>query len=75
MTKATAAVLLVLTAGLTGEAWTFPSACEIFGAPASRTRKVHRRVTKPMVESLLRDVTGELELLNRLKQEFDHHAT
>jgi hypothetical protein len=57
----------------TGEVYTFQSACEIFGVPASKTRKSHSRVTKPAIESLLTDVTGELELLNRLKQEFDRH--
>ena len=31
------------------------------------------RVTKPAIERLLRDVTAELELLNRLTQEFDQH--
>src|SRR6185312_12580076 len=48
--------LKTLTAVLTGEVYTFPSACEIFGAPASRTRKVSARVTKQTVETLLRDV-------------------
>ena len=30
-------------------------------------------MTKPAIERLLRDVTGELELLNRLKHELEHH--
>ncbi len=61
--------LKTLTAVLTGEAYTFSSASEIFGTPASKARKTGTRVTKPAVESLLKDVTGELVLLNRLKQE------
>jgi hypothetical protein len=65
--------LKTLTAVLTGEAYTFPSVCEIFEVPASRTRKFRSRVTKPAIESLLRNVTGELELLNRLKHRFDPH--
>jgi hypothetical protein len=65
--------LKTLTAVLTGEVYTFPSACEIFAVPASRSRKSWSRVTKPAIEGLLRDVTGELELLNRLKQDFDRH--
>jgi len=65
--------LKTLTAVLTGEAHTLSSACEIFGAPKSRTRKVRPRVTKPAIDSLLRDVTGELELLNRLRQELKRH--
>ena len=65
--------LKTLTSVLTGENYTFPSACEIFGAPASRARKTDPRVTKPAIERLLRDVTGELELLNRLKQELEQH--
>jgi len=65
--------LKTLVAALTGEAYTFASACEIFSAPVSRTRKVRPRVTKPAIERLLRDVTAELELLNRLKEEFDRH--
>jgi hypothetical protein len=59
--------LKTLTSVLTGENYTFPSACEIFGAPASRTRKSRPRVTKPAIERLLRNAPGELELLNRLK--------
>ena len=62
------------TSVLTGEVYTFQSACEIFGVPASRVRKLHPRVTKSAIERLLRDVTAELELLNRLKKEFDRHA-
>src|SRR6266446_4456173 len=65
--------LKTLTSVLTGENYTFPSACEIFGAPASRARKTCPRVTKPAIERLLRDVTGELELLNRLKRELEQH--
>jgi hypothetical protein len=65
--------LKTLTAVLTGEPYTFASACEIFGAPASRTRQFRSRVTKPATECLLRNVTGELELLNRLKLECEGH--
>jgi hypothetical protein len=65
--------LKTLAAALTGEAYTFASACEIFSVPASRTRKVRPRVTKAAIERLVRDVTAELELLNRLKEEFDRH--
>jgi hypothetical protein len=62
-----------LTGVLTGEAYTFQSACEIFGAPVNKARRARPRVTKPAIQHLLRDVTAELELLNRLKQEFDRH--
>ena len=65
--------LKTLTAALTGEAYTFSSASEIFGTPASRARKTRLRVTKPAIERLLRNVTGELELLNRLKRELEQH--
>ncbi len=65
--------LKTLTSVVTGEVYSFPTACDIFGAPASRKRKSYSRVTKPAIESLLRDVTAELELLNGLKQEFDRH--
>jgi len=65
--------LKTLTAALTGDIYTLASACEIFGAPASRAHKTCPRVTKPAIESLLRNVTGELELLNRLKKEFNRH--
>jgi hypothetical protein len=65
--------LKTLTSVLTGEVYTFQSTCEIFGAPASRVRKLQPRVTKPAIERLLRDVTAELELLNRLNKEFDRH--
>src|SRR5438876_2257293 len=65
--------LKTLTAVLIGEAHTFSSACEIFGVPASRTRKVRQRVTKRAIESVLRAVVGELELLNRLRDELQHH--
>lgn len=66
--------LKTLTSVLTGEVYSFPTACDVFGAPASRGRKSYPRVTKPAIERLLRDVTAELELLNRLKKEFDRHA-
>ena len=65
--------LKTLTSVLTGEVYSFQSACDIFGAPTSRQRKPEPRVTKPAIERLLRDVTAELELLNRLTQEFDQH--
>ncbi len=65
--------LKTLTAVLTGEAYTFSSASEIFGTPASKARRSNLRVTKPAIERLLRDVTGELELLNRLKRELKQH--
>jgi hypothetical protein len=65
--------LKTLTAVLTGEAYTFQSACEILGVPASRAHKSRSRVTKPAIECLLRNVTGELELLNRLKRECERH--
>src|SRR5438132_1282455 len=65
--------LKTLTSVLTGEVYSFPSACDIFGAPASRKRKSYLRVTKPAIEGLLRDVTAELELLNRLQREFVQH--
>jgi hypothetical protein len=64
--------LKTLTSVLTGEVYSFQSACDIFGAPASRQRKPER-VTKPAIERLLRDVTAELELLNRLTKEFERH--
>jgi hypothetical protein len=53
--------LKTLTSVLTGEVYSFPSACDIFGVPASRQRKSYSRVTKPAIERLLRDVTAELE--------------
>jgi hypothetical protein len=65
--------LKTLTSVLTGEVYSFPTACDIFGAPANRQRKSYSRVTKPAIERLLRDVTAELELLNRLKREFGQH--
>jgi hypothetical protein len=65
--------LKTLTSVLTGEVYSFPAACDIFGAPASRQRKSQSRVTKPAIERLLRDVTAELELLNRLNREFKQH--
>ncbi len=66
--------LKTVTAVFTGETYTFPTTCELFGIPASRTTKRHARVTKPAIESLLRDVTAELELLNRLTREFAPHG-
>jgi hypothetical protein len=66
-------MLATLTGVITGEVYTFSSACEIFGVSAGRPRKLRSSVSKPAIESLLRDVTGELELLNRLKQEIDRH--
>jgi hypothetical protein len=65
--------LKTLTSVLTGEVYSFPSACNIFGAPASTQRKSYLRVTKPAIQRLLRDVTAQLELLNRLTQEFERH--
>ncbi len=65
--------LKTLTATLTGDHYTLSSACKIFGAPASSRRKSRPGVTKPGIEALLRDVAGELELLNRLKQEVERH--
>jgi hypothetical protein len=65
--------LKTLTSVLTGEVYSFPTACDIIGAPASRRRKPYSRVTKPAIEGLLRDVTAELELLNRLTREFERH--
>ena len=41
--------------------------------PGQQTRKSDSRVTKPAIERLLRDVTAELELLNRLNREFERH--
>jgi hypothetical protein len=65
--------LKTLTGVFTGEAYTLSSACEIFGVPASKAQKPSSRVTKPAIECLLRNVTGELELLNRLKLECERH--
>ena len=65
--------LKTLTAVLTGEVYTLPSACEIFGVPASKAGKHYTCVTKPAVEHLLKTVASELELLNRLKEKFDPH--
>jgi hypothetical protein len=65
--------LRTFTSVLTGKVHSFRSACDIFGVPASRHRKSYSRVTKPAIERLLRDVTAELELLNRLTQEFQRH--
>jgi hypothetical protein len=65
--------LKTLTSVLTGELYSFPTACDVFGAPTSRQRKIYSRVTKPAIERLLRDVTAELELLNRLTRQFERH--
>ena len=65
--------LKTLTSVLTGEVYSFQSACDIFGAPSSRQRKSDPRVTKPAIERLLRDVAAEMELLNRLTREFERH--
>jgi hypothetical protein len=65
--------LKTLTAALTGEPYTLSSACEIFGAHASKARKRVSRVTKPVIEHLLKDVVGELALLNLLKDEIKRH--
>lgn len=65
--------LKTLTSVLTGEVYSFPTACDIFGSPASRKRKSDSRVTKPAIERLLRDVTAELELLERLNRGFGQH--
>ena len=50
--------LKTLTAVLTGETYTLQTACEIFGAPASKARRTSPQVTKPAIERLLRDVTS-----------------
>lgn len=63
--------LKTLIAVITGDVYSFSSACQMFDVPTSKARKLRSSVTKPAIESLLRDVTGELELLNCLKQEFD----
>jgi hypothetical protein len=65
--------LKTLTSVLTLEALTFQSACEIFGVPASKARATRPGVTKPKIEALLKDVTAALELLHRLKPEFERH--
>src|ERR1017187_7321582 len=65
--------LKTLTSVLTGEVYSFPTACDIFGAPASWQRKTYSRVTKPAIERLLRDLNAELVLLNSLQQEFGRH--
>ena len=65
--------LKTLTSVLTGEVYSFPTACRTFGAPSGRQRKSYSRVTKPAIERLLRDVNAELELLNRLREEFGRH--
>jgi hypothetical protein len=65
--------LKTLNAALTGQSYTFSSACDIFGVPASKARKSVSQVTKPSIKHLLKEVVGELELLNRLKEEIEHH--
>jgi len=65
--------LKTFTSVLTGEVCSFPTACEIFGVPASKQRKNYSRVTKLAIERLLKDVVAELELFNRLTQEFGRH--
>jgi len=66
--------LKTLTAVLTGEALSFSSASEMFGTPASRSRKLRPRVNKRAIERVLKDVTGQLELLNRLRDELHKHS-
>jgi hypothetical protein len=46
--------LKTLTSVLTGDVYSFQSACDIFGAPASRQRKSDLRVTKTGIERLLK---------------------
>src|SRR5207247_3548898 len=58
--------LKTLTAVLTGEPYTFASACEIFGAPESRARTLRTRVTNRPLASLLRNVIPDLDLLTAL---------
>jgi hypothetical protein len=65
--------LKTLTSVLTGEVYSFLTACDIFEVPASRQRKTYSRITEPAIERLLRDVTAELEWLNRLQREFGQH--
>jgi len=65
--------LKTMTGVLTGDAKTFSSAREIFGTPGSRARRPRPRVTKRAIEYLLKDVAGELELLNRLREELHRH--
>src|SRR5260370_2905564 len=67
--------LKTLTSVLTGEVYSFPTACDIFGVPASRGRKSYSRVTKPAIERLLRDVTAELNFVNRPYKVFDRQPT
>lgn len=59
---------------MTGEVYTLSSAAKTFGLPASNSRRSRARVTKATIESLLRDVSGELELLNHHKRELERHA-
>jgi hypothetical protein len=65
--------LKTLTGVLTGEALSFSSAREVFGTQGSRTRRPRSRVTKRAIEYLLKDVVGKVELLNRLREELQHH--
>ncbi len=66
--------LKTLTAVLTGEVLHhFHPPVTSLELRRARQRKSYSRVTKPAIERLLRDVTAELELLNRLKQEFEQH--
>src|SRR5262249_15684861 len=58
--------LKTLTAVLTGETCSFQSACEVFGAPVTKARKLRSSVTKPAIERLLQDVSAALALLSRL---------
>src|SRR5439155_1523247 len=66
--------LKTLAAVLTGEALTFQSACEVFGAPASKAIKVRPCVTKRAIERVLKNLVAELVLLNRLREELRHHS-
>ena len=66
--------LKTLTSVVAGGVHTFSSAAEIFKTPASRSRKFRPRVTKRAIQRVLRDVTGELELLNRLREELRKHS-
>ncbi len=66
--------LKTLTGVFTGEALPFSSACKIFRIPGGRRHKSRRQlVTKRAIVSLMKDIVGELELLNRLREELHHH--
>jgi hypothetical protein len=56
------------TAALTGGVYSLSSAFEVFGEPASWVRDSRPRVNKPAIGALLRNIDGELELLNRFTQ-------